>query len=122
MAHCIEPFFCLLEIKRLMNFGPQVFFLLQILNILSESFQKMEGHLGQKSIKYVLKIYIIKKIHMALLVVHLSKSWFRVVYYAPAQQSEARLGGVHSYLKANSDLCAHTRSRKCHFLRQLLLI
>ena len=29
---------------------------------------------------------------------------------------------VHSYLKANSDLCAHTRSRKCHFLRQLLLL
>ena len=40
----------------------------------------------------------------------------------PARPSEARRGGVHSYFLANSDLYAHTRSRKCHFLRQLLLL
>ena len=40
----------------------------------------------------------------------------------PARPSEAKPGGVHSYFLANSDLSAHTKSRKCHFLRQLLLL
>ena len=30
----------------------------------------------------------------------------------PARPSEARVGGVHSYFRVNSNLYAHTRSKK----------
>ena len=46
---------------------------------------------------------------------------YPVVIMHPARPSEARLGGVHSYLKANSDLYAHTRSRKCQIFEATLV-